>query len=249
MNNPTAIIIIIGNEILSGRTLDINTQTIILKLATKGIIVIETRTIPDIKEVIIKHVREVSSKCDYVFTTGGIGPTHDDITAEAIAEAFYLPYLKNDIIYKILEEYYTSIGEKLNNARQKMAYTPEGVELIFNHVTIIPGFITHNVYTLAGIPKIMKAMLESALPRLRNGPLVHSKEINILIAESIIADQLSNLQKKYPTVDIGSYPYTRDGKYYTLLVIRSSNSLILNDVYTELKIICDNTLFNKVSHC
>lgn len=242
MSNPTASIIIIGNEILSGRTLDINTQEIALTLGKKGIIVAETRTIPDIKEMIIKHVRELSAKYDYVFTTGGIGPTHDDITAESIAAAFNLPYTRNEEIYQILKEHYGSIGEKLNQAREKMAYTPEGAELIFNNATRIPGFITRNVFVMAGVPEIMKAMLESTLPKLKNGDIVESKTIDIMLGESKIADQFSKLQKKYPTVDMGSYPFTKDGKHGASLVLRSSDYPKLNIAYTELQKICDDAL-------
>lgn len=242
MSNPTASIIIIGNEILSGRTLDVNTQEIALTLGKKGIIVVETRTIPDIKEMIINHVKELSEKYDYVFTTGGIGPTHDDITAESIAAAFDLPYTRNEEIYQILKNYYDGIGEKLNRAREKMAYIPEGADLIFNKATMIPGFITHNVYTMAGIPEIMKAMLESTLPKLRNGNVVKSKTIDVMLGESKIADQFSDLQNKYPTIDMGSYPFTKDGKHGTSLVLRSSDYSKLNSAYNELQKICDNAL-------
>lgn len=242
MSNPKASIIIIGNEILSGRTLDINTQEIALTLGKKGIIVAETRTIPDIKEMIIQHVRELSAKYDYVFTTGGIGPTHDDITAESIAEAFGLPYTRNEEIYQILKKHYEIIGEKLNQAREKMAYTPEGAELIFNNATRIPGFITRNVYTMAGIPEIMKAMLESVLPKLKNGDIVESRTIDIMLGESKIADQFSKLQKKYPTVDMGSYPFTKDGKHGASLVLRSSDYSKLNIAYNELQKICYDAL-------
>ena len=245
MSNPTASIIIIGNEILSGRTLDINTQEIALTLGKKGIMVAETRTIPDIKEMIVQHVRELSAKYGYVFTTGGIGPTHDDITAESIAAAFNLPYSRNEQIYQILKEHYESMGEKLNQAREKMAYTPEGAELIFNNATRIPGFITRNVYTMAGIPEIMKAMLDSVLPMLKNGDIVESKAIDIMLGESKIADQFSKLQKKYPTVDMGSYPFTKDGKHGASLVLRSSDYSKLNIAYTELQKICDDALAMK----
>ena len=242
MSNPTASIIIIGNEILSGRTLDVNTQEIALTLGEKGIIIVETRTIPDIKEMIITHVRELSEKYDYVFTTGGIGPTHDDITAESIAAAFDLPYSRNEEIYQILKNYYDGIGEKLNHAREKMAYIPEGADLIFNKATMIPGFITRNVYTMAGIPDIMKAMLESTLPKLKNGNVVKSKAIDIMLGESKIADQFSDLQKKYPNIDMGSYPYTKDGQHGTSLVLRSSDYLELDAAYAELQAICNRSL-------
>ncbi len=242
MSNPKASIIIIGNEILSGRTLDINTQEIALTLGEKGIIIAETRTIPDDKEMIIKHIQELSKKYDYVFTTGGIGPTHDDITAESIAAAFDLPYSKNLEIYKILKDYYDGIGEKLNHAREKMAYIPEGSKLLYNDATMVPGFITNNVYSMAGIPDIMKSMLKSALPNLKNGEVVKSKTIEIMLGESKIADQLSALQDKYQNIDIGSYPFTKDGIHGTALVLRSSDYSALDLAHNELQEICNLAL-------
>jgi molybdenum cofactor synthesis domain-containing protein len=242
MNNPIASILIIGNEILSGRTLDLNTQEIALTLQKKGIIIGEARTIADNKEAIIKHVRELSEKYDYVFTTGGIGPTHDDITAESIAAAFNLHYSRNEEIYQIIKDYYKSIGEEINPAREKMAYIPEGSDFIFNKATAIPGFITRNVYTMAGIPSIMKAMLESSLPKLKSGNIIKSKSLEIMIGESKIADQFADLQKKYPKIDMGSYPSTKDGQHITSLVLRSSNYQELEAAYSELKKICSKIL-------
>ena len=242
MRNPRASIIIIGNEILSGRTLDVNTQEIAQTLGKKGIIIAETRTIPDIKEMIITHVRELSKKYDYVFTTGGIGPTHDDITAESIAAAFDLPYSRNEEIYQIIRNYYDIIEEDLDPAREKMAYIPEGADLIFNKATMIPGFVTRNVYTMAGIPDIMKAMLESTLLKLKNGNVVKSKTIDIMLGESKIANQFSDLQKKYPNINMGSYPFIKDGQHGTSLVLSSSDYLELGAAYAELQTICDYAL-------
>ena len=242
MSNPTASIIIIGNEILSGRTLDINTQEIALRLGKIGIIVVETRTIPDDKEMIIKHIRDFSEKYDYVFTTGGIGPTHDDITAESIAAAFNVPYSRNEEIYQILKDHYNKLGEEVNNAREKMAYIPEGSALLYNDATMVPGFITKNIYAMAGIPNIMQAMLKSALPNLKNGDIVKSKTIEIMLGESKIADQLSALQDKYQNIDIGSYPFTKDGVHGTALVLRSSDYPALDSAHHELQEICDLAL-------
>ena len=242
MSNPTASIIIIGNEILSGRTLDINTQEIALRLGEIGIIIVETRTIPDNKEMIVENVREFSKKYDYVFTTGGIGPTHDDITAESIAAAFDVPYSRNEEIYQILQNHYGKLGEEVNDAREKMAYIPEGSKLLYNDATYVPGFITKNVYAMAGIPDIMKAMLKSALPNLKNGDIVKSKTIEIMLGESKIADQLSTLQDKYQNIDIGSYPFTKDGVHGTALVLRTSNESALDTAYHELQEICNLAL-------
>ncbi len=238
--NPTASIIIIGNEILSGYTLDLNTQEIALTMNNLGITLIETRTIADDKDMIVKTVRELSKKYDYVFTTGGIGPTHDDITAFSIAEAFYLKYIRNEEIYNILKKHYSQIGEELNPAREKMAYIPESSKLLYCRETMIPAFVTHNVFSMAGIPKIMKSMLESAIPMLRKGNIVKSKSIKIMIGESKIADKFKELQSKYKNVDMGSYPFTQEDLHGTNLILRSSDYESLDSSFDELKGICKN---------
>ena len=234
-HNPTAAIIIIGNEILSGRTLDINTQHIALTMTEIGVNLIETRTIADDHDMIVATVRELSPKYDYIFTTGGIGPTHDDITATAIAAAFHLDYVRSDEIYDVLKQHYSSLGEDLNPAREKMAYIPESSTLLYNDATRVPGFVTNNVFCMAGIPDIMKAMLKSALPMLKQGTIVKSKSIELMIGESKIADRFEALQLKYKNVDMGSYPFTKDGEHGTMLVLRSANYEALDASFAELK--------------
>lgn len=237
MSNPTAATIIIGNEILSGRTLDINTQEIALRLGEIGISMVETRTIADDRTMIIDTVRELSSKYDYVFTTGGIGPTHDDITAEAMATAFNVSYVRSDEIYNILKNYYDKIGEKLNSAREKMAYIPESSKLLHNDATMVPGFVISNVFVMAGIPNIMKSMLKSAIPMLQRGTVIQSKTLEIMLGESKIAISFEELQNKYKEVEMGSYPFTRNGKHGTALVLRSSNYNSLDKAFAELEIV------------
>ncbi|MDC0865073.1 molybdopterin-binding protein [Rickettsiaceae bacterium] len=234
MTNPTAAAVIIGNEILSGRTLDVNTQEIALRLGEIGISFLETRTIPDDKKMIVDTIRELSPKYDYIFTTGGIGPTHDDITAESVAAAFDLPYVKNEKIYNIIKENYGTLGEEINSAREKMAYVPAGSDLIYNNVTKIPGFVTHNVFAMAGIPEIMSAMLNSSLPMLQKGKIVKSKSVDVFVTESKIADQFSNLQQKYKNVEMGSYPFSKESKHGTSLVLRSSDYDSLDIAFKEL---------------
>ena len=243
-NNPTASIIIIGNEILSGRTLDINTQEIALTLGELGITLVETRTIADDKEMIINTIRELSSKYNYVFTTGGIGPTHDDITASSVAEAFNLQYVRSDEIYNIIKKHYDSLGEKLNPSREKMAYIPESSKLLYNDATMVPGFVTKNVFSMAGIPNIMKSMLKSAIPMLKKGTIVKSRSIEVKIGESKIAERFEALQFKYKNVDMGSYPFTKDGIHGTNLVLRSTDYIALDNSFNELKnlLILDNML-------
>lgn len=242
MSNPTAAILIIGNEILSGRTLDINTQEIALRLGEIGIIVIEARTISDSKNAIIDAVRELKSKYDYVFTTGGIGPTHDDVTSEAVSAAFNVNYVINQEIYNILKNHYESLGESLNPAREKMAYVPEGSTLLVgaNGVTIVPGFKIENVFVMAGIPKVMQAMLQSALPMLKMGIVVQSKSLEVMIGESKIAIPFENLQNKYPKVDMGSYPFTKNNVNGTTLVLRSTDYNALESSFQELTEIIKN---------
>jgi molybdenum cofactor synthesis domain-containing protein len=237
MSNHTAAVIIIGNEILSGRTLDINTQEIALRLGEVGVSLVETRTIADDRTMIIDTVRELSSKYDYIFTTGGIGPTHDDITAEAIAAAFNVGYTRSDEIYNILKNHYDKIGEKLNSAREKMAYIPESSKLLHNDATMVPGFVTNNVFVMAGIPNIMKSMLKSAIPMLKKGAIIQSKTLEVMLGESKIAISFEELQNKYKEVEMGSYPFTRNGNHGTALVLRSANYESLDNAFAELEIV------------
>ena len=237
MSNHRAAVIIIGNEILSGRTLDINTQEIALRLGEVGVSLVETRTIADDRTMIIDTVRELSSKYDYIFTTGGIGPTHDDITAEAISAAFNVGYTRSDEIYNILKNHYDKIGEKLNSAREKMAYIPESSKLLHNDATMVPGFVTNNVFVMAGIPNIMKSMLKSAIPMLKKGAIIQSKTLEVMLGESKIAISFEELQNKYKEVEMGSYPFTRNGNHGTALVLRSANYESLDNAFAELEIV------------
>jgi len=241
MSNPTAAAVIIGNEILSGRTLDINTQEIALRLGEVGITLVEVRIIADDQEMIVNTIQELSNKYTYVFTTGGIGPTHDDITAASIAAAFNLPYIRSEEIFNIIKKHYDNLGEELNPSREKMAYIPESSELIYNDATMIPGFVTKNVFSMAGIPDIMKAMLKSALPMLKKGMVVKSRAIEVMIGESKIADRFEALQQEYKNVDMGSYPFTKNGIHGTTLVLRSSDYDALDAAFGKLKKLCKNT--------
>lgn len=235
MGNPTAAAVIIGNEILSGRTLDINTQEIALRLGEVGITLVEVRIIADDQKMIVNTIQELSNKYTYVFTTGGIGPTHDDITAASIAAAFDLPYICSKEIFNIIKKHYDNLGEELNPSRKKMSYIPESSTLIYNDATMIPGFVTKNVFSMAGIPDIMKAMLKSALPMLKKGMVVKSRTVEIMIGESKIADRFEALQQEYKNVDMGSYPFTKNSIHGTTLVLRSSNYEALDAAFGKLK--------------
>ena len=214
-----AAIIIIGNEILSGRTQDVNSSTIALWLNSLGVKVQEVRVIPDVEDVIVKTINKVRKKNNYVFTTGGIGPTHDDITAKSISKAFNVKYEVNKKAYKILENYYKQ-GE-FNEGRQKMAWTPSQAKLISNPTSGAPGFIIGNVYCLPGVPSILKSMLGGLNNLISGGKPIISHTINLRTVESEIAKSLTLVQDSNKDVEIGSYPFFKAGKLGVNIVIRS----------------------------
>ena len=202
-----ASVLVIGDEILSGRTQDTNSNYIAKKMAEIGIDTSEIRVIPDIKEVIIESVNELREKNDYLFTTGGIGPTHDDITAESIALAFGVKIELNESAFSVLKKYYEEIGSPFNEVRQRMARIPAGATLIENPVSKAPGFKIENVFVFAGIPKIMIAMLENSLELLHKGNIVHSQSVKVDAVEGDIADTLSLMDSEDSELKIGSYPF------------------------------------------
>ena len=214
-----AAIIIIGNEILSGRTQDVNSSTIALWLNSLGVKVQEVRVIPDVEGIIVKTINVVRKKNNYVFTTGGIGPTHDDITAKSISKAFNVKYEVNKEAYKILENYYKQ-GE-FNEGRQKMAWTPSQAKLISNPSSGAPGFIIGNVYCLPGVPSILKSMLGGLNNLISGGKPIISHTINLRTVESEIAKSLTLVQNSNKDVEIGSYPFFKAGKLGVNIVIRS----------------------------
>ena len=229
-----AAILIIGNEILSGRTQDKNVAFISNWLNLNcGITVLEVRIIPDVEKIIIKNIKDLSKKFDYVFSTGGIGPTHDDITAKSIAKAFKVKYGFHKEAYKILENYYGK--NKFNDGRKKMDKMQKGSKLIYNTSSAAPGFITKNVLSLPGVPSILNSMIENCKKYLIRGSKVHSKTINLFTVESNISKQLGLIQKKYNKfVDIGSYPFFRLGKIGVSVVSRSTSKTKLKNVNKEL---------------
>ena len=214
-----ASIIIIGNEVLSGRTKDLNTSTISVWLNSIGIIVREVRVIPDIEKIIIDTVNELRNKFDYVFTTGGMGPTHDDITAESISKAFNLKYGFHKEAFSILEKYYEP--GKFNEGRQKMAKMPTTANLILNPSSGAPGFYVKNVFCLPGVPSILKSMIGGINNVLVGGDPILSKTINLRTYESEISKSLTNVQNENKDVEIGSYPFFRQGKLGVSIVLRS----------------------------
>ena len=239
-NKVNASILIIGNEILSGRTQDKNIAFISKWLNLNcGITVAEVRIIPDVEKIIIKNIRSLSKKYDYVFTTGGIGPTHDDITAKSIAKAFTIKYGYHTEAYKILESYYGK--EEFNDGRKKMAKMPMSAKLIYNPSSAAPGFVTKNVLSLPGLPSILNSMIENCKKYLIKGLKVHSSTINLFTVESNISHQLGLIQKRYKKfVEIGSYPFFRLGKIGVSIVSRSTSKIKLNKVNKDLKKVIKN---------
>lgn len=231
----TAALVIIGNEILSGRTKDANLNYLARQLTAMGIQLAEVRAVRDEMDTIIEAVNDLRSRYTYVFTTGGIGPTHDDITCEAVSRAFGRRYMLNPEARAILEEYYDGSDRELNQARLRMAFTPEGAELVDNPVSRAPGFQVENVIVMAGIPAVMRAMFESIAPKLRTGARVQARAVAVMMGEGDIARRLGDLQDDYAMLEVGSYPFVRDGRYGTTLVIRGTDEAALAAACASLK--------------
>ena len=216
-----AAILIIGNEILSGRTQDTNTSTIAVWLNSIGVKVKEVRIIPDIESTIVDSVNKLRNSNDYVFTTGGIGPTHDDITAESISKAFGLKYEIHKEAFKILKNYYKP-GE-FNEGRQKMVWMPNKAKLILNPTSGAPGFNVENVFCLPGVPSILKSMLGGLKDKIVGGDPILSHTVSLRTVESEIANSLTKVQDDNKDVEIGSYPFFQAGKLGVSIVIRSED--------------------------
>ncbi len=216
-----AAILIIGNEILSGRTQDTNTSTLATWLNSIGVKVNEVRVVPDIEKKIIDALNILRKENDYVFTTGGIGPTHDDITAESVSKAFDLKFEIHKEAFKILEAYYKP-GE-FNEGRQKMVWMPEKAELILNPTSGAPGFSVKNVFCLPGVPSILKSMLGGLKNKIVGGEPILSHTISLRTVESEIANSLTKIQNENKEVEIGSYPFFQAGKLGVSIVLRSED--------------------------
>lgn len=221
-DSPIACLLVIGNEVLSGRTRDANVQFLATRLGEIGIPLREVRVIPDVRATIIGTLNEVRPRFDHVFTTGGIGPTHDDITSECVAAAFGVPWEPQPEAWARLERHYAP-GE-FNAARQRMATMPRGATLIDNAISIAPGFTIGNVHVLAGVPRIMQAMFESLAPTLQGGPPIASRTVHADgVMEGRIAEGLAAIQARWPALDIGSYPYYRMGGGGVALVAKGTD--------------------------
>ena len=227
-----AAIIIIGNEILSGRTQDVNVANISNWLNELGVKLEEVRIIPDIEKIIIKTIKEIRKNFNYVFTTGGIGPTHDDITAKSVSKAFNLKYCFHPQAYKILENYYEK--GKFNAGRKKMAKMPYNSTLILNPSSAAPGFCIQNVFCLPGVPSILKSMLGGLTNKIIGGKKILSKTLSLRTVESEISIPLEKVQNKFKNLEIGSYPFFKQGKIGVSLVFRSSKKELIERCIKEI---------------
>ncbi|MBN1239283.1 MAG: competence/damage-inducible protein A [Gammaproteobacteria bacterium] len=227
---PTACVLLIGNELLSGKTQDANLQFLGRELAGLGIRLGECRVVRDDHDAIIAHLNECRARYTYVFTTGGIGPTHDDITAEAVAAAFGVPLVVDAEAKRRLEAY----GRELNEARLKMARVPEGASLIDNPISHAPGFRMDNVFVLAGIPSIARAMFSAAAAELRHGAAIHSASVDVWLREGDFAAVLERIAAAHADVEIGSYPFARDGRFGANLVVRGTDADIVEAVLARI---------------
>ena len=235
MSNAAAVsaaLLIVGNEILSGRTHDKNIPYIAEKLGDAGIRLQEVRVVPDIADEIVAAVNALRARYTYLFTTGGIGPTHDDITAECVARAFDRPLIQHPEAFRRLEKHYENSDLDFNEMRQRMANTPEGADLIDNPISTAPGFIVENVYVMAGVPKIMQAMLQNVIPMLTGGAVMQSRTVISDLGEGTVAAGLQEVQNRFQDVDIGSYPNFTSTGFRNALVLRGTDAERL-DTATE----------------
>lgn len=235
MTNPTAAMLVIGDEILSGRTRDANMHYLAGELVEAGITLAEVRIVPDDRDVIIAAVQALAAAYETVFTSGGIGPTHDDITADCMAAAFGQSIDVREDARAILQAHYDKAGTEMNEARSRMARIPEKAALIENPVSSAPGFTIENVHVMAGVPSVFKAMVASVLPTMTGGAPLMSKTLTVHRGEGDIAGPLGALAEAYPDLSMGSYPFQRDGKYGANLVVRGQDSDLLDEAMEKLR--------------
>ncbi|RVV98042.1 competence/damage-inducible protein A [Mesobaculum littorinae] len=234
MTNPTAAMLVVGDEILSGRTRDSNMHFLAGELTKHGVDLAEVRIVADRADAIVAAVRDLHDTYDHVFTSGGIGPTHDDITADCIAQALGRSIDVRDDARALLQAHYDGQGKELNAARLRMARIPEGATLIDNPVSVAPGFTLENVHVMAGVPSVFQAMVASVLPRITGGAPLLSQSLRIERGEGDIAGPLSDLAAQYPDLQMGSYPYVQNGAFGVNVVIRGTDAGRINTALTTL---------------
>ena len=235
MANPTAAMLVIGDEILSGRTRDANMHHLAGRLTDVGIDLKEVRVVSDEADQIVTSVQHLSKTYDHVFTSGGIGPTHDDITADCIARATDTAIDVRDDARALLQAHYDRQGTELNEARLRMARIPEGATLIENPVSVAPGFSQGNIHVMAGVPSVFQAMVETLLPKLTGGDPLLSETVRIMRGEGDIAGPLADMAKENSALSFGSYPFQRDGVFGANVVIRGTSRAALTDAAARLR--------------
>ena len=235
MPNPSAAMLVIGDEILSGRTRDANMHYLAGQLTERGIDLKEVRVVSDDRAAIIAAVKALSEGFDHVFTSGGIGPTHDDITADCIAAAFGVPIDVRDDARALLQAHYDRSGQELNGARLRMARIPDGATLIDNPVSTAPGFTLGNVHVMAGVPSVFQAMVASILPTLTGGAPLLSRTLRLMRGEGDLAGPLGQFAAEHPALSVGSYPFQKDGIYGSNIVVRGTDPAALDRAMTELE--------------
>ena len=240
-NTLSAAVILIGNELLSGSIEDRNLAHIAKTLEVKGIRVRETRIIPDIESEIVAAVNTLRAKYDYVFTTGGIGPTHDDITSDSIAAAFGIPNVLQQDVFDIIKGYLDNKNIEFTAAAQRMAYAPEGAEIIKTEHSIVPGYRIDNVFVMAGVPRIMRQMLEGVIAHLKTGITINNAAVHANVGEGEIAAALELIQNAHPDIDIGSYPQDTDSvisQYRVIFVVKGTDLTEIDTTCNEILAAC-----------
>lgn len=235
MEQPSAAMLVIGDELLSGRTHDANMHYLAKELTEIGISLTEARFIRDDPAAIVSNIIELSKRFDYLFTSGGIGPTHDDITTDCVAEAFEKKASIRSDALKILQEYYDGKDIELNEARLRMARIPETAELIDNPISAAPGYVIENVYVMAGVPKIFQSMLKTVTPKLEKGLPTLSLSIKIYKGEGDIALDLEEMVKTFDHLNFGSYPFSEKGVHGTNIVIRGTDKKLMEEAEDKVR--------------
>ena len=235
MPNPSAAMLVIGDEILSGRTRDANMHYLAGQLTERGIDLKEVRVVSDDRDAIVAAVKTLSDAYDHVFTSGGIGPTHDDITADCIAAAFEVHIDVRDDARALLQAHYDRSGQELNAARLRMARIPDGATLIDNPVSTAPGFSIGNVHVMAGVPSVFQAMVASILPTLTGGAPLLSRTLRMMRGEGNLAGPLGQFAANHPSLSVGSYPFQKDGTYGSNIVVRGTDASELDAAMDELE--------------
>ena len=248
-NTLSAAVLLIGNELLSGSIQDQNLSHIALTLEQRGIRVQETRIIPDIEVEIIDAVNHLRTKFDYVFTTGGIGPTHDDITSDSIAKAFGVKNVVQKDVFDLIQDYCDKKGTEFTPATQRMAYAPQGAEIMPATDSIIPGYRIGNVYVMAGVPRVMRIMLKNIVDKLETGHTILSESVHANVSEGAFAAPLELIQLNYPDIDIGSYPQDSNSTisdYRVIFVIRGTDKAQIQQVREDILSACDASDYEAV---